>query len=88
MTNKSGTLYIGVINDLIRRIYDHKQGKGTQCAARCRIARLLHFEGTPNVQAAITREKQLKGWTQAKKLELIMSNTSQWNDLSTDWENA
>ena len=86
MTNKSGTLYTGVTNDLIRRIAEHKQGKGSQFTTRYHITRLLHFEETRDVHAALAREKQLKGWTRAKKLELIASTNPQWDDLSASWE--
>ncbi len=88
MTNKSGTLYTGVTNDLTRRIYEHKQGKGSQFTTRYRITRLLHFEETRDVQAALAREKQLKGLTRAKKLELIQSTNPQWEDLSANWDMA
>ena len=88
MTNKSGTLYIGVTNDLTRRIYEYKQGIGGQFTTRYRINRLLYFEETRNIHAALTREKQLKGWSRAKKLELIASENPQWVDRSTDWESC
>ena len=88
MTNKSGTLYIGVTNDLARRMYEHKNGLGGQFTTRYRITRLLYFEETRDVHAALAREKQLKGWTRAKKLELIASDNPQWVDLSADWESS
>ena len=88
MTNKSGTLYIGVTNDLTRRIYEHKQGIGGQFTTRYRISRLLYFEETRDIHAALAREKQLKGWTRAKKLELIASDNPQWVDRSIDWESS
>jgi len=88
MTNKSGTLYIGVTNDLTRRMSEHKQGIGGQFTTRYRITRLVYFEETRDIHAALAREKQLKGWTRAKKLELIASENPQWVDLSTDWESS
>ena len=88
MTNKSGTLYIGVTNDLTRRMSEHKRGIGGQFTTKYRITRLVYFEVTQDVHAALNREKQLKGWTRAKKLELIASDNPQWVDLSTDWENS
>ena len=66
MTNQSGTLYTGVTNDLTRRVYEHKQGKGGQFRSRYRITRLLYFEETRDIHAALTREKQVKGGTRAK----------------------
>lgn len=85
MTNKSGTLYIGVTNVLSRRMYEHKQVIGGQFTTRYRITQLIYFEETRDVHAALHREKQLKGWTRAKKLELIASGNPQWVDLSEDW---
>ena len=88
MTNKSGTLYIGVTNDLTRRMSEHKQGLGGQFTTRYRITQLLYFEETRDIHAALAREKQLKGWTRAKKLELIASDNPRWIDLSADWEHS
>jgi len=88
MTNKSGTLYIGVTNNLIRRTYEHKQGIGSQFTTKYRITRLLYFEETRDIHAAITREKKLKGWTRKKKLELIATENPKWLDLSEDWEHS
>ena len=60
MTNKSGTLYIGITNDLTRRMYEHKQGIGGQFTTRYRITRLVYVEETRDIHAALAREKQLK----------------------------
>ncbi len=86
MTNQSGTLYTGVTNDLARRIYEHKQGKGSQFTSRYRITKLLYFEETRDIHAALAREKQIKGWTRAKKLELIGIDNPKWDDLSAAWD--
>ena len=86
MTNQSGTLYTGVTNDLTRRIYEHRQGEAGHFTTRYRITRLLYFEETRDIHAALNREKQLKGWTRAKKLELINTNNPKWVDLSADWD--
>ena len=86
MTNQSGTLYTGVTNDLTRRIHEHKQGKDGQFTSRYRITRLLYFEETRDIHAALAREKQLKGWTRARKLELIATENPKWVDLSTAWD--
>jgi putative endonuclease len=88
MTNQSGTLYTGVTNDLTRRIDEHKQGKGGQFTSRYRIIRLLYFEETRDIHAALAREKQLKGWTRAKKLELIAKDNPKWLDLSLNWDRS
>lgn len=86
MTNRSGTLYTGVTNDLARRVCEHKEGTGSRFTAKYRLTRLRYFEETRNVQAALAREKQLKSWTRAQKLELIASVNAKWVDLSADWK--
>ncbi len=86
MTNQSGTLYTGITNDLARRIYEHKEGQGSQFTSRYRISKLLYFEETRDVHAALAREKQIKGWTRTRKLELIATVNPKWEDLSTGWD--
>ena len=86
MSSRSKTLYTGVTNNLILRVFEHKQGVGSQFTRKYRITRLVHFEETQDVQAALTREKQIKSWTRAKKLQLIEADNPGWKDLSTDWE--
>jgi len=86
MTNQSGTLYTGVTNDLTRRIYEHKQGIGGQFTSRYRVTKLLYFEETRDILAAPAREKQLKGWRRARKLELITKDNPKWVDLSANWD--
>ena len=86
MTSRSKTLYTGVTNNLVRRVFEHKQGVGSQFTQKYRITRLVHFEDTQDVQAALTREKQIKSWTRAKKLKLIDADNPEWKDLSEDWE--
>jgi putative endonuclease len=86
MTNHSGTLYTGVTNDLTRRIYEHKQGQGGRFTSRYRVTGLLYFEETRDIHAALAREKQLKGWRRARKLELIAKDNPKWVDLSADWD--
>ncbi len=85
MTNRSSTLYIGVTNDLARRVSEHKAGKAGSFTGRYRIDRLVYFEETNDIQAALEREKQLKGWTRARKLALINETNAAWDDLSADW---
>ena len=85
MTNKSRTLYTGVTNDLERRVYEHKQKLVPGFTAKYNIARLVYFEVTQDVQAAITREKQIKGWLRSKKIALIESVNPEWKDLSMGW---
>ena len=88
MTNRSGTLYTGVTNDLERRVYEHKSRTGSKFTTKYKIDRLLHFEAFTNILDAITREKQIKGWLRAKKIALIESANPDWEDLSAEWHHA
>jgi putative endonuclease len=85
MTNKSRTLYTGVTNDLERRVYEHKQKLVAGFTAKYNIDRLFYYEPTEDVNAAISREKQIKGWLRAKKTALIESMNPEWTDLSARW---
>ena len=85
ITNNSGTLYTGVTNDLQRRIFEHKHKLGGDFSKRYNLTRLIYYEMTNDVNAAIAREKQIKGWRKAKKLTLINSINPNWRDLSEDW---
>ena len=85
MTNKSRTLYTGVTNDLERRVYEHKKKLVPGFTAKYNIDRLVYYEATEDVNAAISREKQIKGWLRAKKIALIESVNPVWRDLSLDW---
>jgi len=85
MTNRSRTLYTGVTSDLERRVYEHKRKLVPGFSARCRITPLVYFEVTQDVEVAIAREKQIKGWLRAKKIALIESVNPEWKDLSLGW---
>ena len=85
LSNSSHMLYIGVTGNLVRRIHEHKQKLVKGFTARYNLHRLVYFEQTNDVSAAIAREKQLKRWTRKKKLTIIRSLNPQWNDLSEDW---
>ena len=85
MTNKSGTLYVGVTNNLERRIFEHKNSLIEGFTKKYNINRLVYYEETNDIIAAITREKQIKGWLRDKKIVLIESINPDWNDLSEDW---
>jgi putative endonuclease len=82
MTNKSGTLYTGVTNNLERRIYEHKHHLVKGFTNKYNIDKLVYFEETNDIHAAISREKQIKGWLRKKKIALIESINLEWNDLS------
>ena len=85
MTNKSKTLYAGVTNNLKRRIYEHKQKLIPGFTSKYNIKKLVYYEVTSDVKAALAREKQIKGWLRSKKIALIESMNSEWKDLSSEW---
>lgn len=85
MSNKSGTLYTGVTNDLERRVYQHKNQTTEGFTKRYNITQLLYFDSTNDVTAAIASEKQIKGMLRLKKIELIKTMNPQMKDLSVDW---
>jgi putative endonuclease len=83
MMNISKTLYIGVTNDLIRRISEHKNGLCEGFTKRYKINKLVYYEIYLCILEAIQREKSLKHWKREKKLQLIESVNPHWEDLST-----
>jgi len=85
MTNHWHTLYVGVTNNLVLRVYEHKQKLIPGFTARYNLTRLAYFETTDDAGAAIAREKQIKGWLRRKKIALIESLNPQWEDLSLAW---
>ena len=85
LSSRSGTLYVGVTNDLVRRIWQHKQGTNDGFTKRYRINRLVWFESGGDVLGAIAREKQIKGWRREKKVALIVVGNPAWEDLSAGW---
>jgi putative endonuclease len=82
LASVSRTLYIGVTNDLRRRVYEHKTGAISGFARRYRVNRLVYFEAAEDALTAIAREKQLKGWVRRRKVELIEADNPEWEDLS------
>ena len=76
-----GTLYIGVTSDLIGRIWQHKQDLVDGFSKQHQLHLLVYFEVAETMLAAITREKQLKKWNRALKIELVESANSEWRDL-------
>lgn len=85
ITNRSKTLYTGVTNNLERRMWEHKQGSGSEFARRYKLDRLVYYESFDDVRNAIDREKQIKGLLRIKKIALIVSVNPAWRDLSKDW---
>ncbi len=83
LTNKSkSTIYIGVTNDLVRRLDEHSAGKGSVFTNKYKLKYLMYFEKFDVVEEAITREKQLKKWNRAKKEDLINEQNLDWNFLT------
>ncbi len=78
-------LYTGVTNDLARRVYEHKNHMLPGFTTKYNIDMLVYFEKTGHAKEAISREKQIKGWSRVKKNALVESMNPNWSDLSTDW---
>ena len=85
MTNKSRTLYTDVTNDLMRRVYEHKNKLIKGFTSKYNIQYLVYYESTSSIKSAIAREKQIKGLLRAKKIALIDSMNPEWKDLSEEW---
>jgi putative endonuclease len=83
-SKRNGTLYIGITNNLYRRVYQHKKGH-TTFTSKYKVHQLVYFEETSDISSALKREKQLKKWNRQWKLELIEHLNPNWNDLSNDW---
>ena len=83
LTNKHHTvLYTGVTNDLIRRVYEHKNhlDKGS-FTAKYKVTKLVYFEETSDIRAALEREKQIKSWSRDRKTDLVFEMNPQWVDF-------
>jgi len=85
MASRSRVLYAGVTNDLLRRVWQHKNKTAPGFASKYNVVRLVYYDETPNVAAAIAREKQVKGWRRSRKIALIESLNPEWRDLSDGW---
>ena len=81
-SDRYGTLYIGVTNDLARRMGEHRTGKGSEFAKKYKVFRLVYVEIFDRAYDAITREKQLKKWNRDWKIRLIETDNQDWRDLS------
>ena len=82
------TIYTGVTNDLERRLWEHKNHVDPDSfTTRYNVTKLVHYEITPDVRAAIEREKQIKSWRRQKKNELISRSNPEWKDLLPQKEN-
>jgi len=86
-SQKNGTLYIGVTNDLERRVLEHKQKINEGFTSKYNVNMLVYFESFQYINDAILREKRLKKWNRQWKINLIEEENKEWNDLSEDWYN-
>ena len=85
MSNRSKTLYTGVTNNLMRRVREHKESRASHFTTRYKLDRLVYFERFEDIQNAIDRETEIKGWLRLKKIALIASANPTWADLSKEW---
>ena len=82
MTNKyNKVLYTGVTNNLIRRVYEHKYKLIEGFTAKYNVDKLVYYDSTESIISAIEKEKQIKGWTKQKKINIIDSMNPEWKDL-------
>ena len=85
LANRGGVLYVGMTSSLEVRVDQHKNKRLDGFTKHYNVTRLVYFEATNDVLAAIAREKQIKGWRRSKKITLIESMNPQWRDLSAEW---
>ena len=83
-TKRNGTLYLGVTSDIVKRVWQHKNGLVEGFTNKYGIKRLVYYEIYEDAENAIKREKQLKKWRRAWKVELIEEKNSEWRDLYAD----
>src|SRR6266850_2158542 len=85
LTSTSGTLYVGMSNDIFRRSFEHREKVSEGFSSKYDCDRLVYYETFDDVRKAINREKELKGWTRRKKIALIEGVNPRWQDLSKTW---
>jgi putative endonuclease len=85
IASRSRVLYVGITNDLERRVFEHKHKLVRGFTAKYEVDRLVYFESTSDVLSAIAREKEIKGWRRSRKVALIESFNPSWRDLTVDW---
>src|SRR5215212_6330605 len=85
LSSRTRRLYIGVTNDLERRVAQHKRQEVQGHTSRYNIDRLVYYEETSNAHEALDRERHLKGWVRARKFSLVESTNPCWHDLAADW---
>jgi putative endonuclease len=84
LAGKSGVLYTGITNNLVRRVWEHKQKQTPGFTQKYNVTNLVWFEAHGRATSAIAREKQIKAWRRAKKVALIAAMNPQWKDLSEE----
>jgi putative endonuclease len=89
MTNgpKPAVLYVGITGNLPHRVWQHKNGRTAGFTNRYNLTRLVYYEWFIYPDAAIARAKEIKGWRRSKKINLVESMNSHWDDLAKDWQN-
>ena len=85
LTNRVRTLYVGFTNNLVRRVYEHREGLDDGFTRKYNVHWLVYYEETTDVEAAIAREKQIKRWRRSKKVALVDGMNPEWRDLSLGW---
>jgi len=85
MSSDGGTLYTGMTNNMDRRNFEHKDGVTEGFTTKYSCHRLVYFESFDDVKKAINREKVIKGWTRKRKMTLVESMNSRWEDLGRTW---
>ena len=80
-SRKHGTLYICVTNDVARRVWDHRQGRGSRFVEKYRVTRVVHIVTHEEIARAIQREKTMQAWPRAWKIRLIERDNPEWDDL-------
>lgn len=88
LASASRRLYVGVTNDLQRRVWEHRHGTGRSFTSRYRIGMLVHFEVFVDARSAIAREKRLKDEHRPRKIRLIERHNPDWLDLAASWFDA
>lgn len=86
-SKKEGVLYVGVTNDLERRIFEHKAKINEGFTSKYNVGKLMYFEVFNSIEEAILIEKRMKKWKREWKVNLIIENNPEWKDLSRDWNN-
>ena len=85
LASRTRVLYVGITSDMTKRLYEHKNKLVPGFTSSYNVDRLVYIESTEDAVAAITREKQIKGWLRKKKTALIEAENPQWLDLSEQW---